>query len=223
MSDQLASASSAADTLARLRALQVIAVVRARSPEEAIAIADALFPAGIEAIELTFTTPGIEHAFPEVRRRLGPRLLLGAGTITTAAQLRTAAEAGADFFVSPHLDAALLEDMLATGRLALPGIFTPSEVARALALGASTLKLFPASTAGIEHLKALFGPFPGLQVVPTGGVTVTTAGAWLDAGAVAVGLGGELLPRKLRDAGAWDEIGANAATLLAGLRSTEEQ
>jgi 2-dehydro-3-deoxyphosphogluconate aldolase/(4S)-4-hydroxy-2-oxoglutarate aldolase len=209
--------SPALETLDRLKALRAIAVVRARDPEEAIAIADALFSAGLEAIELTFTTPEIERAFPEVRRRLGSRLLLGAGTITTLEQLQAAVDAGADFLVSPHLNPALLKAMLDTGRLAIPGVLTPSEVAAALSLGAVAVKLFPASTVGPEHMKALFGPFPGLQVVPTGGITIASAGTWLNAGAVAVGLGGELLPKALRDAGAWDEISANAARLLSDL------
>ncbi len=217
MKNPAVTKSPALDTLDRLRALRAIAVVRARNPEEAIAIADALFAAGLEAIELTFTTPEIERAFPEVRRRLGSRLLLGAGTITTLDQLRSAVEAGADFLVSPHLNPALLKAMLATGRLALPGVLTPSEVASALLLGADAVKLFPASTVGPEHMKALFGPFPGLQVVPTGGITIASAGTWLAAGAVAVGLGGELLPKALRDAGAWEEISANASRLLDDL------
>jgi 2-dehydro-3-deoxyphosphogluconate aldolase/(4S)-4-hydroxy-2-oxoglutarate aldolase len=107
--------------------------------------------------------------------------------------------------------------MLASGRLAIPGVLTPSEVASALLLGADAVKLFPASTVGPAHMKALFGPFPGLRVVPTGGITIASAGTWLAAGAVAVGLGGELLPKALRDAGAWDEISANAARLLSDL------
>ena len=166
MKNPAVTKSPALDTLDRLRALRAIAVVRARNPEEAIAIADALFAAGLEAIELTFTTPEIERAFPEVRRRLGSRLLLGAGTITTLDQLRSAVEAGADFLVSPHLNPALLKAMLATGRLALPGVLTPSEVASALLLGADAVKLFPASTVGPEHMKALFGPVPGVAGRP---------------------------------------------------------
>lgn len=207
-----------AATLERLRSAEAVAVVRARDGGEALHAVDALSRGGLRAIELTFTTPGVADAIAEARLRLDAGTLLGAGTITTVAQAEAAVAAGADFLVSPHLDPPLLDGMLATGRLCVPGVFTPSEVAAALRHGAIVVKLFPASTAGIEHLKALFGPFPGLQVVPTGGITVATARAWLDAGAAAVGLGGELLPRRLRDAGAWDEIGDNAARLLDELR-----
>lgn len=211
-------ATIAAATLERLRAAQAVAVVRARDADEALHIVDALARGGLRAIELTFTTPGVAEAIAEARRRLDAEVLLGAGTITTEAQADAAAAAGADFLVSPHLDPALLDVMLASGLLCVPGVLTPSEIAGAVRRGAIVVKLFPASTVGVEHLRALFGPFPGLQVVPTGGITVATARAWLDAGAAAVGLGGELLPKRLRDAGAWDEISDNAATLLAELR-----
>lgn len=205
----------------RLRAARAVAVVRARDADEAVRIAEALHAGGLQAIELTFTTPGCAEAIVETRRRLGDGLLLGAGTIATVAETAAAVAAGADFLVSPHLDAALLEAQLETGTLAIPGVLTPSEAAAALRAGASVLKLFPASTAGVGHLKALLGPFPGLQVVPTGGVSVETAPAWLAAGALAVGLGGELVPKALRDAGEWDEIAANAARLLARLDREE--
>ena len=211
---------SPAETLERIREAQAIAVVRARDADEALRIADALSEAGLRAIELTFTTPGVAAALAEARARLAPDVLLGAGTITDAVQVGAAAAAGADFLVSPHLDPPLLEAMLATGLFCLPGVLTPSEVAAALRLGARAVKLFPASTVGVGHLRALFGPFPGLQVVPTGGITVASASEWLAAGAAAVGLGGELLPKRLRDAGAWDEITDNAARLLAELRRT---
>jgi 2-dehydro-3-deoxyphosphogluconate aldolase/(4S)-4-hydroxy-2-oxoglutarate aldolase len=204
-----------------LRAARVIAVVRADDCQEAIDIAEALAAGGLTAIELTFTTPGVDAALAETRRRLGDKLLLGAGTITTPEQAHAAAQVGADFLVCPHLDEQLFVSMLATGLLAVPGVMTPSEVATALRAGAIVVKLFPASTVGVGHLKALFGPFPGLQVIPTGGVSPSTAGEWLSAGAVAVGLGGELLPKALRRTRSWDQISANASRLLAEIRAKE--
>ncbi len=209
------------DVLEHLREARVVAVVRADDGHEAVAIAEALAAGGLEAIELTFTTPGVDTAMSEVRRSLGDKLLLGAGTITTPEQAHMAAAAGADFLVCPHLDVALLENMLTTGLLTVPGVMTPSEVATALRAGAEVVKLFPASTVGVGHLKALFGPFPGLQVIPTGGVSPTTANEWLSAGALAVGLGGELLPKALRQAHDWERMSTNASQLLARLRLKE--
>ena len=221
MSARTAPLRSASEVHERLRAAQAVAVVRARDGKEAVRIAQALHAAGMAAIELTFTTPGVAEALAETRKRLGDGLLLGAGTITTTEQVEAAARAGADFLVSPHLDPVVLDAQLATGLLSIPGVLTPSEVAAALRSGATLLKLFPASTVGVGHMQALFGPFPGLALMPTGGITVEDARDWLRAGAVAVGLGGQLLPKALRDAGAWDEITRNAARLLTQLEPQE--
>ena len=220
MSAPAARTLPATAALARLREAQAIAVVRARDGAEAVQIAVALAEGGLQAIELTFTTPGAAGAIAEARRLLEPELLLGAGTITGDEQVAAAIEAGADFLVSPHLDPALLEAMLASGRLALPGVLTPSEVAVALRAGAAAVKLFPAASVGVAHMQALFGPFPGLQVVPTGGIGIEAARGWLDGGAVAVGLGSELIPRALREARAWDAVARNAALLLEQIRTT---
>ncbi len=209
---------SAAEALERLKEVRAVAVVRARDGDEAVAIARALAQGGLQAIELTCTTPGVAQALVEARRHLETQVLLGVGTITMKEQLGVAIEADADFLVSPHLDPALFDAMLASRRLALPGVLTPSEVAAALRAGASAVKLFPASMVGVGYLRALLAPFPELQTVPTGGITIATAREWLDAGAAAVGLGGELLPKQLRDAGAWEEISRNASLLLEQLQ-----
>ena len=127
--------------------------------------------------------------------RLAARgLLVGAGTITSRAHAREAADAGARFLVSPGLDDEVLEAMLATGLTALPGVFTAGEVMRARRLGAAAVKLFPAGAGGPGLLRALREPFPDLAVVPTGGVTAANLGEWFAAGALAVGAGGSLCP-----------------------------
>ena len=204
-----------ADDLQRLRDAAVVAVLRADSADAAIAAADALAAGGVRALELTYTTPDAARAIREVRARHGADVLVGAGTIRTVAQVHESVEAGADFLVTPHLDPAVLGAMVASGRLALPGVFTPSEVATALDAGAPAVKLFPASTAGLGHLGALRGPFPGLEVVPTGGIGVGEVRAWLDAGAVAVGAGGELCPSALVRGERWDALAGTARAFLA--------
>ena len=206
---------TSAVTLQKLRDARVTAVLRADSAEEAVGAAVALAEAGVRAVELTFTTPGAAGALREARERLPAEVVLGAGTIRTARELQAACDAGAEFLVTPHLDRGLLGEMLATGLLALPGILTPTEVGHALAAGAQVVKLFPASTGGLRHYRALLGPFPELQVIPTGGIDAAAAGEWLAAGAVAVGAGSELCPSALvrtRDRGA---IRVAAAEFLA--------
>jgi 2-dehydro-3-deoxyphosphogluconate aldolase/(4S)-4-hydroxy-2-oxoglutarate aldolase len=199
----------------RLRAAAVVAVVRAPDADAAVGAAAALAAAGVRAIELTFTTPGAGEALRRVRRELPADVLVGAGTIRERDQLETAVDAGAEFLVTPHLDPGLLAAMVSRGRLALPGVMTPSEVAAALAVGAEVVKLFPASTVGIAHMRALRAPFPGLLVVPTGGIGPAAVRPWLDAGALAVGAGSELCPAPLVAARRWDDLTAAAAEFLA--------
>ena len=149
----------------------------------------------------------------EARSLVAGGVLIGAGTITTYRQVEAAVAAGADLLVSPHLDTTLLDSMVSTGLLSLPGVLIPSEVAAALGAGATVVKLFPAATVGLGHLRALHGPFPDLQVVPTCGVAPDTASAWLDAGALAIGLRSELVPADLLRAQAWEEIAEKAVGL----------
>ena len=200
--------------MARLRDARVVAVLRADTAAAAVDAAVALAEGGVRAVELTFTTPGAASALSAARDRLPPHVVLGAGTIRTRADLEAALDAGAEFLVTPHLDPVLLGAMLASGRLTLPGVYTPSEVAAALAAGAQVVKLFPAATAGPAHLKALRGPFPELQVIPTGGIGPRDVPTWLGAGAVAVGAGGELCPAGLIRAGDWKAIRESAREFL---------
>jgi 2-dehydro-3-deoxyphosphogluconate aldolase/(4S)-4-hydroxy-2-oxoglutarate aldolase len=203
--------------LERLRALKVIAVVRGQNADEALQLSQALVAGGVGAIELTFTIPGAEAALAEARVVLGDHALVGAGTITKPDQVRSAAAAAADFLVSPHFNIRLFREMLGTGTLSVPGVLTPTEVVAATDAGASVLKLFPASVLSPAYLKALLGPFPGLRVIPTGGITPTTAAEWLSFGALAVGLGSELVPTKLRQAHAWEDISLHVAGFLRAL------
>jgi 2-dehydro-3-deoxyphosphogluconate aldolase/(4S)-4-hydroxy-2-oxoglutarate aldolase len=200
-----------ATRLAECRLAAVLRIPRAELVEPAVA---ALVSGGVEVVELTFTTPGVEAALARVRER-HPGVLLGAGTIRDEGQARRAAAAGADFLVMPHLEARLLETCRATGLPALPGVLTPSEVALALAQGAGVLKLFPAGPVGPGHLKALRGPFPDIRVVPTGGIGLEDIPAWMEAGALAVGVGGELCPRALVEEQRFGELTERARRFVA--------
>jgi 2-dehydro-3-deoxyphosphogluconate aldolase/(4S)-4-hydroxy-2-oxoglutarate aldolase len=183
----------------------------------------ALLDGGVPAVELTFTTPGAAQALAESRKVYGNAVLLGAGTIRYPEQVDPAVEAGADYLVTPSLRTDVLQAMLGSGLPAVPGVFTPSEVASALDLGATVVKLFPASTGGVAHLKALRGPFPTLQVIPTGGIDASNLGAWLAAGAMAVGVGGELCASSLLEAENWEEIGRRARQFSAAVQAARRQ
>lgn len=165
---------------------RVIAVVRAADAESAVRTADALIERGIRAIELTFTTPEVERALAELAHR---DVLLGAGTVTDEAQIDAAVDAGAQFLVSPGSPRELVEAMVATGRTVIAGCLTPTEIIGALSAGAHAVKLFPASAVGPEYVAALRGPFPGLKLIPTGGIRPADVDRWIEAGAIAVGIG----------------------------------
>jgi 2-dehydro-3-deoxyphosphogluconate aldolase/(4S)-4-hydroxy-2-oxoglutarate aldolase len=199
------------DTLERLRALRVVAVLRGESAQAAVEVADALVEGGVRGLEVTFTTPDAGDALRELRARHGDDALVGAGTVTAPEHVDEAAEAGAAFLVSPGLDPELVGRMRATGLLCLPGVLTPSEVLGAVRLGLRALKLFPGSLGGPAHLKALRAPFPEVEFVPTGGVSAENAADWLAAGALAVGAGGSLAPASL--------AGRERADVVAGARA----
>jgi 2-dehydro-3-deoxyphosphogluconate aldolase/(4S)-4-hydroxy-2-oxoglutarate aldolase len=210
---------TSADTLDRLARARVVAVVRVEERGLTAPAVTALRAGGLGAIELTWTSPEPAAELAAARAAHGDELLLGAGTLRTPADVAAAIEAGADFLVSPHFEPALAAAMIDSGRLALPGVFTPTEVAAALDAGAEAVKLFPSSIGGIGHLKALLAPFPGLRVVPTGGVDSTNVAAWLAAGALAVGAGGELCPPQAIAAGRWDQLTEAAERFLAAARA----
>lgn len=172
------------------RAARVIPVLRGDTPDEVLSLARALLAEGFYHLELTYTVPEVAALIRELAR--SPRAVVGAGTVTTEAQLDEALSAGASFVVSPGLDPNLAVKAKRAGVPFFPGVFTPSEVMTALGLGFDTLKLFPGSLGGVAHLKALRGPFPHVEFVPTGGVELDDLPAWADAGAVAVGLGSSL-------------------------------
>lgn len=174
-----------------LREIGVVAVIRAASAAAAVEISRALVRGGVTGIEITFSTPGAAEAISEARKAL-PAALVGAGTVLSVEELRAACRAGASFLVSPHTDEALLMAAKEEQVPFLPGALTPTEVVRAFRAGAACVKLFPGSAVGPSYLKALRGPLPHIPLLPTGGVDEKNLGDWLAAGAVAVGMGGNL-------------------------------
>jgi 2-dehydro-3-deoxyphosphogluconate aldolase/(4S)-4-hydroxy-2-oxoglutarate aldolase len=185
----------------------IVAVLRAGSAERAVAAALALAEGGVSAIEVTFSVPDAPAAIAELAN--DESLLIGAGTVLSADQVDAAVRAGARFVVSPNLDEQVLDAAADSGVPAVPGVLTPTEVARA-ARRCSLLKLFPASLGGPAFLAALSEPFPGVGFVPTGGVTADNLADWLRAGAVAVGAGGALCPRAAIESGDADVLRARA-------------
>lgn len=179
--------------LERIEDIGLLMVLRARSADDALTAVAAAHDGGVRSVEVTFTTPEAPAVIERVRAAYDD-LLVGAGTVLTIAQAEAALVAGASYLVSPGFDRGLLGWAADQDVLAVPGVLTPTEVTAAVSADARAVKLFPASTVGTGHLRALLGPFPDLRIIPTGGVSASNAVDWLDAGAVAVGIGGALSP-----------------------------
>ena len=208
--------------LDRLTGIGILAVVRAPSDESALRCVEALIDGGITGIEMTYSTPNAPAVIATLRDRYGDGIYLGAGTVTDPAQAREAADAGASFLVSPGTDPELTSAMLATGCTVLTGALTPSEVMAASRLGAHAVKIFPASLGGPDYLKALRGPFPDVHLMPTGGVSVDNISKWFAAGAVAVGVGGDLVSATDLAAGRFAEVRSKASAYRAALDSARD-
>ena len=166
-------------------------------------------------LEITYSTPGAPEVIRQLTERYGDDAYVGAGTVTTVQQARDAVEAGARFLVSPGTRPELTGIMLGTGAVVLTGALTPTEVMVAVELGVDAVKLFPAALSGTALLKALRGPFPDVPMMPTGGVTPENLGEWIEAGAIAVGAGSDLISSADLARGDYAAIEAKARAFAA--------
>ncbi|KJQ52492.1 bifunctional 4-hydroxy-2-oxoglutarate aldolase/2-dehydro-3-deoxy-phosphogluconate aldolase [Microbacterium sp. SA39] len=172
---------------------RLIVVARAQRAEDYDAVLEVLIDAGIRSLELTLTTPGTFDRMPQLLAQFGEVADLGIGTVTNAADLARAVDAGASYLVTPITSSAFVEQATDAGVPIVPGGLTPTELFASWSAGASAVKVFPAGQVGPGYLKDLRGPFPDIEVVPSGGVDLDGAAAWLAAGAAAVSVGGPLL------------------------------
>jgi 2-dehydro-3-deoxyphosphogluconate aldolase/(4S)-4-hydroxy-2-oxoglutarate aldolase len=178
----------------RLEKTALIPVLRARSAQEAHALVDAMVAGGVEVVEVTMTVPGAIEILKDLKRAYGDRMLLGSGTVTTVVECEATMEAGAEFVVSPSLHPDVIAATKKAGKVSIPGALTPTEVITAWRAGAAYVKVFPCSAmGGATYLKSLKAPFPEIRLIPTGGVTLTTAADFLHAGASALGVGTDLV------------------------------
>ena len=185
---------SKTETIRRIRDTGVIPVVRATSADEAMRAIDAIREGGISVLEITMTVPGAVKLIEEVAKRYGKDAVVGAGTVLDPETATACISSGARFVVSPALN---LETIACCRRLAvavMPGALTPTEVVQAWNAGADFVKVFPAgAVGGPSCLKALKAPLPQIELVPTGGVSLKTAGDFIRAGAAALGVGADLV------------------------------
>ncbi|MFF5988456.1 MULTISPECIES: bifunctional 4-hydroxy-2-oxoglutarate aldolase/2-dehydro-3-deoxy-phosphogluconate aldolase [Prauserella] len=194
---------------------EVIAILRAASADRVPEVAELVYRAGVRVIELTLTTPEAAAALAELRERLPDDAVLGMGSVRTELDVEVSVDAGAQCLFTPTCRPDVIELAVDRGVPIVSGAATPTEIYDAHAAGAAAVKVFPAAhLGGPGFLRAVRGPLPDVPLVPTGGVDVDDVGAYLAAGAAAVGLGGELLGDALRG-GDLDALAARVRTALA--------
>ena len=208
------------EVLQKITSIGIIPVIRAASAEEANQAVEAVCKGGIPVVEITMTVPDAPSVIRRVVEQQGDRVLVGAGTVLTAEQAKTCLDAGAEFLVSPGFSAEVLEVARQRGKLAIPGALTPSELMQAIAHGAKVVKIFPCgSVGGAKYLKSLKAPFPKVAMVPTGGVNGGNAKEYFAAGALALGIGADLVDLAALRAGESAKVTAAAKDLVEAVRA----
>jgi len=178
----------------------VVAVVRSPDSQQLGDVSRALADGGVTVVEITMSVPGALDVLRQVRQALGERVLLGAGTVLDAETARAVLLAGAEYVVAPTVNLDVIRLCRRYDKLVMPGAFTPTEILTAWEAGADIVKVFPAEVVGPAYFKALRGPLPQIRLMPTGGVDLTTAAAFLKAGACCLGVGGQLVePRAVAE------------------------
>jgi len=208
------------EILQRIREVGVIPVVRASSADEAIQVVEAIRAGGVSLLEITMTVPGAIQVIQTLTKEFGDEAIVGAGTVLDAQTASACIAAGAKFIVSPALNLETIAFCREHDVAILPGALTPTEIVTAWNAGADFVKVFPCgAVGGASYIKSLKAPLPQIELVPTGGVTLTTAASFIQAGAAAIGVGADLVDVKAIHAGEAHKVTAAAQAYVATVRS----
>ena len=208
----------------RIMEVGLVPVVRASSTDEAGAIVEAIKTGGISVLEITMTVPGAIRLIEKISERYGNDVLLGAGTVLDAETARAVILAGAEFIVTPSLRLSTIEVCKRYSKVVIPGALTPTEVITAWEAGADFVKVFPCdNVGGPKYIKALKGPFPQIDFIPTGGVNLNTAAEFIAAGSAALAVGSELVDKKAVAAKDFAKITENARKFSEVVRTARSK
>jgi len=205
----------------QIEEIPLIPILRKVPYENSAAIVRALVEGGVRAIEVTMETNRAEEIICEAVNLYGDQILVGAGTVLNVEDCSRAIGAGAQFIVSPALDKEVIRFAVKKKVPVIPGVFTPSEMLLAMNLGASMIKLFPASVLGPSFIKDVKGPLSHIPIMTTGGITLNTARNYLDAGAIAIGTGSALIRKDLLAAEDWDGLVEEPRTWIKKMNSAK--
>ena len=202
----------------------IVPIIRVNSAEAAIRSIEAVYEGGIRSAEITMTTPGAIKALEKLADAFGDKMILGAGTVLDPETARATILAGARFLVTPALKVATIEMARRYSIVICPGALTPTEILTAWEAGGDFVKVFPcANMGGAKYIKAVKAPLPHVLMIPTGGVNLETIGDFLQAGASAVAVGGELIDNETIKAGKYEVFTERAKQFLAAVKKARGQ
>lgn len=211
--------------LEQIEKCKVVAIVRGISSDKLVELTRALVRGGVNCVEVTFdqanpeTWADTQESIRLAKKALGDQICVGAGTVMSVEQVHLAVDAGAEYMISPNVNPDVIRETKRLGKVSIPGAMTPSEIATAYDCGADVVKLFPAGELGTGYLKAIRSPLKHIPLMATGGVNVDNCAEFLKAGSSCLGIGGNLVSKKLIDAGHFDEITAIAAAYHRAVES----
>jgi 2-dehydro-3-deoxyphosphogluconate aldolase / (4S)-4-hydroxy-2-oxoglutarate aldolase len=210
------------DTIQKIYDLGVVAVIRLQDVNKLTKVVEAIRLGGVKAIEITMTVPNAVTMIRSLASSVPSDVLLGAGTVTNPKTAEAVIAAGAQFVVSPILNPDMIKVCNAADIAVMPGCYTPTEIFAAWSAGADVIKLFPATSLGPKYLKDIAGPFPHIKMMPTGGVSIDNVGEWIAAGAVAVGIGDDLLDKTAIEQENYAILTQRAARFLSNFKTAAE-
>jgi 2-dehydro-3-deoxyphosphogluconate aldolase/(4S)-4-hydroxy-2-oxoglutarate aldolase len=206
------------EVLSHILSNGVVAVIRMKDTQRLLKVIQAVGAGGVKSIEITMTVPGAI----DIIRQLGPSVpadvLIGAGTVVDKETANKVIDAGAKFVVGPILNLEIIRLCAERDTVVMPGCFSPTEIYTAWNAGADIVKIFPATSLGPKYFKDIRGPFPDIRLMPTGGVTIENVGEWIAAGAVAVGIGSDLLDKKAIDEERYEVLTERAKRMVENFK-----
>ncbi len=211
------------EQLQQLKESGIVAVIRRPPYNKVIQITDALVSGGVGALEVTVDTDRAYEIIAQLKERYEGKALVGAGTVLDEQTAKAAIEAGADFIFSPILDEATIRLTNQYGRISIPGVMTPTEIAKGYQYGADVLKIFPGSSLGVNYIKELSAPLGHIPMMPTGGITLDNVGSFIRAGAVAVGIGSSLTDKRAIEEERYEELTDLARQFRLEIKKAREQ
>jgi 2-dehydro-3-deoxyphosphogluconate aldolase/(4S)-4-hydroxy-2-oxoglutarate aldolase len=200
----------------------IVAIIRADSSEQLIDATGALCEGGVTGVEITMTTPNALQVIADVHKKFGDKVLIGVGSVLDTETARLAILAGAQFVVTPITRPEVIRLCNRYGKPIASGAYTPTECLTAHESGADFVKLFPADQCGPTYIKNILAPLPMLRIIPTGGVTVSTAASFIHAGGVALAAGSSLVSKEVLKHREWTKLSETAASFVAAIRTARQ-